>query len=88
MYRVLPFLVVVLAAPSCTQTTVSKLDYRTYRVEDSGVPGGSTAPDRRAAAQLCPGGYRVLDEHVRYGTRDGYSEDRGEVFTKWTIRCL
>ena len=88
MCRVVTFLVVVLVVVGCTQATVSKIDYRTYRIEDSGVPGGSTAPDRRAAAQICPHGYRVLDQVVRNGTRDGYSEDRGEVFTKWTIRCL
>ncbi len=87
MRRVLPLLVVI-AVAGCTQTTVSKLDYRTYLVEDTGVPGGSTAPDRHAAAQLCPNGYRVLNQVVRYNTPDGYSEESGEVFTKWTIRCL
>jgi len=88
MCRIVPLIVVVLSAAGCTTTTVSKLDYRTYQVQDSGVPGGSDAPNRRTAAQLCPNGYRVLDQHVRYNTRDGYSEDTGQVFTKWTIRCL
>jgi hypothetical protein len=88
MCRFVPFIVIVLAAAGCTTTTVSKLDYRTYQVEDSGVPGGSSAPDRRAAEQLCPDGYRVLNERIRNGTRDGVSDDPGQVFTKWTIRCL
>jgi hypothetical protein len=86
--HILPTLVLVLAIAGCSQATVSKLDYRTFKVQDSGVPGGSTAPNRRVAGQICPNGYRVLDERVRNGTRDGYSEDRGEVFTTWTIRCL
>jgi hypothetical protein len=81
-------LIIVLAAAGCTTTTVSKLDYRTFKIEDSGVPGGSTAPDRRVAEQICPNGYRVLNQLVRNGTEDGYSEERGEVFTNWTIRCL
>lgn len=87
MRRILP-LMIVLAAVGCTQTTVSKLDYRTFKIEDGGVPGGSTAPDRRMAEQICPNGYRVLNQLVRNGTEDGYSEERGEVFTNWTIRCL
>jgi hypothetical protein len=88
MRHVLPFVVVALAIAGCASATVSKLDYRTFAVQDSGVPGGSDAPNRRVAAQLCPSGYRVLNERIRNGTRDGYSEDRGEVFTTWTIRCL
>lgn len=87
MRLILP-LIIVLAAAGCTQTTVAKLDYRTFKIEDSGVPGGSTAPDRRVAEQICPNGYRVLNELVRNGTEDGYSEERGEVFTTWTVRCL
>lgn len=87
MRPILP-LIIVLAAAGCTTTTVAKLDYRTFKIEDSGVPGGSSAPDRRAAAQLCPNGYRVLNQLVRYNTPDGYSEENGEDFTTWTIRCL
>jgi hypothetical protein len=88
MCRVLPLIAVVATLAGCTQTTVSKLDYRTYKVQDSGIPGGSTAPDRRTAAQLCPDGYRVLNQRERRNTRDGHSEDNGQVFTEWTIRCL
>jgi hypothetical protein len=88
MCRIVPFFVAVLAVAGCTTTTVSKLDYRTFKIEDSGVPGGSTAPNRRAAAQLCPGGYRVLSQLVRNNTSDGYSDDPGQDFTTWTIRCL
>jgi hypothetical protein len=88
MRHLLPFVAVALAIAGCTSATVSKVDYRTFMVQDSGVPGGSSDPNRRVAAQLCPSGYRVLNERIRNGTRDGYSEDRGEVFTTWTIRCI
>ncbi|MBV8120840.1 MAG: hypothetical protein JO081_12990 [Alphaproteobacteria bacterium] len=88
MRRILPLLAVVLGVAGCTTASVNKLDYRTYQIQDSGVPGGSSAPNRRVAQQVCPSGYRVLNERERRNTRDGYSEDRGEVFTTWTIRCL
>jgi hypothetical protein len=88
MCRILPLIAVAATLVGCTQATVSKLDYRTYKIQDSGVPGGSTAPDRRAASQICPSGYRVLNERERRNTRDGHSEDTGQVFTEWTIRCL
>jgi hypothetical protein len=81
MRLILPF-ILILAVAGCTQTKVSKLDYRTYKVQDAGVPGGSTAPDRRAAAELCPSGYRVLDELRRKW------EDQSDLSTTWTIRCL
>ena len=88
MRYILPSLVVVLAIAGCTTATISKLDYRTYKIQDSGVPGGSSAPNRRVAEQICPNGYRVLDQRERRNTRDGYSEDVGQVFTTWTVRCL
>jgi hypothetical protein len=89
MRFILPSVVAVLAITGCsTSATVNKIDYRTFKIEDSGVPGGSTNPDRRAAEKICPNGYRVLNQLVRNGTEDGYSEERGEVFTTWTIRCL
>jgi hypothetical protein len=80
----------LLAVAGCTEATasVSSRGNRTYDIQGPGVPGGSTAPDRRMAMRLCPDGYRVLNETVRNGTPDGYSEERGQVFTNWTIRCL
>jgi hypothetical protein len=89
MRLILPSVVLVLAIAGCGATaSINKIDYRTFQIEDSGVPGGSTAPNRRAAEKICPNGYRVLNQLVRNGTEDGYSEERGEVFTTWTIRCL
>jgi hypothetical protein len=70
------------------EATATKVDYRTYSLQGPGVPGGSDTPDIRMATRLCPDGYRVLHEVERYGTPDGYSEERGQVFTNWTIRCL
>ncbi len=88
MRRILSPLIAGLALAGCTQATVSKLDYRTFQIQDSGVPGGSSAPNRRVAEQICPNGYRVLNQRERRNTSDGYSEDNGQVFTTWTVRCL
>jgi hypothetical protein len=78
-------MLVVLAA--CIQPSISKLDYRTYQIDSGGVPGGSDAPNRRIAAQVCPGGYRVIDSISHQNTPDRAREEPG-VFTTWTIRCL
>jgi hypothetical protein len=84
------FLIVtaILLAPaglvSCAppQSSATKVDDRTFKIEGPGVPGGAEAPNRRLAARLCPGGYRVIDS-LRF-KRD---PDEG-TYTNWTIRCL
>jgi hypothetical protein len=72
----------------CVGATVSRIDSRTFRIQDDGVPGGSSAPDRRMAEQVCPNGYRVLDETVHRNGPDLYRTEKGFVFTTWTVRCL
>jgi hypothetical protein len=80
-------LLVLLCSAACTEASLSKVDYRTYQIQSGGIPGGSDAPDRRLAQQVCPNGYRVLDESVHRNTPDRYADEPG-VFTSWTIRCL
>jgi hypothetical protein len=87
MPRLLPCLVAVLAIAGCTQANVTELGNRTFHIEGPGIPGGSTVPNQRLAARVCPNGYRVLDRIVRNNTPDGYSQEPG-VFTNWTIRCI
>ncbi|HZU90211.1 MAG TPA: hypothetical protein VE993_13225 [Stellaceae bacterium] len=87
MPRLLLCLAVALALAGCTQAKVTALGNRTFHIEGPGIPGGSTVPNQRIAAQVCPDGYRVLDQIVRNNTPDGYSEEPG-VFTNWTIRCI
>jgi hypothetical protein len=81
---VLPLLVLA----GCIQPTISKIDYRTYRIESGGIPGGSDAPNRRLAEQVCPSGYRVVDEASHQNTPDRARDDIGNTFTTWTVRCL
>jgi hypothetical protein len=85
--RIPLLLLTLLALTGCTQPSLSKVDYRTYRIDSGGIPGGSDAPNRRLAEQVCPNGYRVIDETVHRNTPDRYEEEPG-VFTSWTIRCL
>jgi len=83
----LVYLCLVLALAGCTEATSTRLDSRTFKIEGPGIPGGSTAPNRRVAARVCPKGYRVLEEIERRNSPDGYSDQPG-IFTNWTIRCL
>ena len=71
-----------LAACSPMQSSATKIDDRTFRIEGPGVPGGADAPNRRTAERVCPGGYRVVDS-----TRFKVDPDTG-TFTNWVIRCL
>jgi len=53
-------LIALLAFAACSaESSVSKIDSRTFVIESAGIPGGSEAPNRRTAARVCPGGYRV-----------------------------
>jgi len=71
-----------LASCAAPQSSATKVDDRTFKIEGPGVPGGAEAPNRRLAERLCPGGYRVIDS-LRF------KRDPGEgTFTNWTIRCL
>jgi hypothetical protein len=64
------------------QSQAERIDERTYRIESPRVAGGVTGPNRRLAEQLCPNGYRVLDQQRDI---DNYE---GGVATVWTVRCL
>lgn len=89
MPRILLCCAAVVAIAGCTQATasLSPLGNHTYNIRGPGIPGGSTVPNQRVAARVCPNGYRVLHQTVRNNTPDGYSDEPG-VFTTWTIRCL
>ena len=80
-------LIAVLALCACTESSVSRVDSRTFVIESAGIPGGSSAPNRRLAERVCPGGYRVVDQTVHQNTPDRARDSPG-IFTNWTIRCL
>jgi hypothetical protein len=72
----------------CITPSVSRIDSRTFVIDNGGVAGGSSAPNRRMAEQVCPNGYRVLDETVHRNGPDLYRTERGFTWNYWTIRCL
>jgi hypothetical protein len=80
-------LIALFALGACSQATATRVDDRTFHIEGPGTPGGSDAPNRHLADQLCPKGYRVVDSIERRNTPDGYRDEPG-VFTNWTIRCI
>jgi hypothetical protein len=81
--------VVIFAVAACSsESTVSKIDARTFRIESAGIPGGSETPNRRLAERVCPGGYRVMDKDVHQNSPDRARDDLGKTFSNWTIRCL
>jgi hypothetical protein len=59
-----------------------KIDERTWRISSPRIAGGVTGPNQRLADQLCPRGYRVLDQG-----RDVDNYEGGAVVI-WTVRCL
>jgi hypothetical protein len=77
----------LLCLAACTESSISRIDSRTFVIESAGIPGGSEAPNRRLAERACPGGYRVMDKTVHQGTPDRARDEPG-TFTNWTIRCL
>jgi hypothetical protein len=79
--------IAILAVAACTESSISRIDSRTFLIESAGIPGGSDAPNRRLAERVCPEGYRVMDRTVHQGTPDRYRDAPG-IFTNWTIRCL
>ena len=85
--RIPLLLLTLLVLAGCIQPTLSKIDSRTYKIDSGGIPGGSDAPNRRVAEQVCPNGYRVLNEISHQNTPDRARDEPG-VFTTWTIRCL
>jgi hypothetical protein len=80
--------IATLAFAACAQeSSVSKIDSRTFVIESAGIPGGAEAPNRRLAERVCPGGYRVLDKTSHQGTPDRARDEPG-IFINWKIRCL
>ncbi len=80
-------LIATLTLTACTESSISRIDDRTFVIESAGIPGGSDAPNRRLAERACPGGYRVVDRTAHQGTPDRARDEPG-IFTNWTIRCL
>jgi hypothetical protein len=72
----------------CTESTASRVDERTYKIE--GPPCGSCGdgPNARVAQRICHDkGYYVVDSDTHKGGADR-ATDSTDPMTVWTIRCI
>jgi hypothetical protein len=89
MRYLLPLLAVLLAGcGGVNQSEASRIGEGTYRIISPEIAGGAEAPNRRLAQQLCPGGYRKLDEQAHKGGADRAIYDQQNITTIWTIKCI
>lgn len=72
---------------ACTESTASRVDERTFKIEGPPMAGGSAGPNRRLAARICPKGYRVVDSETHKGGPDRATDEDLPV-TIWRIRCI
>ena len=88
--RAVLLLLVMAALAACSESSASRIDERTFRIEGPGIPGGSDVPNKRMASRMCPHGYRLLDTSNHQGGPDRASYMPGDsgTTTVWTIRCL
>ena len=84
------FVLLALVLVGCTEADAVRVGERDFRIEGPPVAGGSDAPNKRLAAQLCPGGYRVLTTKSNKGGPDRALNTPDDLATTtiWTIRCL
>jgi hypothetical protein len=87
MRYALLFLAVLLAGCTVNQSEASRIGDRMYRIISPEIAGGAEAPNRRLAQQLCPNGYRKLDEEAHKGGPDR-ATDETKITTTWTIKCI
>ena len=76
------------AACAGNESQMTRIDARTFKIESPEVPGGSAAPTRRLADQLCPNGYRLLNADAHKGGPDRAIYDQQNITTVWLVRCL
>jgi hypothetical protein len=75
---------------ACTESSASRVDERTFRIEGPSMGSISDAPNRRLATRLCPKGYRVIDSESHKGGADRAAYQAGDAgeTTVWMIRCI
>jgi hypothetical protein len=70
------------------QADAVRIGERTFRIESPPIPGGAIAPNQRLAQQLCPGGYRVLNDTAHKGGIDRVDDYEQGITTVWVVKCL
>ena len=85
--RYLVLLLAVVLAGCGEQSSATRINDRTWRIVSPEIPGGAEGPNRRLAQQLCPSGFRKLDEDAHKGGPDRATDEQN-ITTIWTIKCL
>jgi hypothetical protein len=87
LMRVILVLSVLLLA-ACTESTASRLDERTFKIEGPPCASCGDGPNRRLATRICHGkGFYVLDSTTHKGGPDRVTDEQNPM-TVWTIRCI
>jgi hypothetical protein len=88
MRYLLVLLALGLAGCGQSQSAASLIGDRTYRIVSPEIPGGAEGPNLRLSQQLCPNGFRKLDDQSHKGGVDRAIYDQQNITTIWTIKCL
>lgn len=85
----LPLIAVTVAAcGGPNQADAIRIAERTFRIEGPPIPGGAVGPNERLAKQLCPGGYRLLDDKSHKGGIDRADWYEQGTTTIWVVKCI
>ena len=88
MRYLLPLVAVVLVGCAQNQSDFVRIGERTFRIESPPIPGGAEGPNRRLAQQLCPAGYRLLNEDSHKGGLDRADWYEQNTTTVWVVKCI
>ena len=78
----------VLVGCAQNQSDFTRIGERKFRIESQPIPGGAKGPNQRLAMQLCPGGYRLLNEDEHKGGADRVDWYEQNTTTVWTVECI
>jgi len=79
---------VVLVGCGQTQSDFTRIGERTFRIESPPIAGGAEGPNRRLAQQLCPNGYRLLNQDAHKGGLDRADAQEYKITTIWVVKCI
>jgi hypothetical protein len=88
MRYLLPLVAIALLGCAQNQSEFTRIGDRTFRIVSEPIPGGAEGPNRRLAQQLCPGGYRLLDEDSHKGGTDRLDWYEHNITNTWVIKCV
>jgi hypothetical protein len=88
--RLLLPLVAAVALIGCNanQADFTRIGERTFRIESPPIAGGAEGPNRRLAQQLCPNGYRLLNQEAHKGGLDRADAQEYNTTTIWVVKCI